>query len=71
VPIKAIHTRTKRAYGWPRIWRELCNEGVRVGKQRVQTLMRLHGICAKGKKRFKVTTDSNHDLPIAPNLPNR
>lgn len=71
VPIKAIHTRTKRAYGWPRIWRELRNEGVRVGKRRVQTLMRMHGIRAKGKKRFKVTTDSNHDLPIAPNLLNR
>lgn len=33
--------------------------------------MHTHGIRAKGKKRFKVTTDSNHDLPIAPNLLNR
>ena len=32
--------------------------GVPVGKQRVQKLMQLHGICAKGKRRFKVTTDS-------------
>ena len=30
--------------------------------------MQLHGIRAKGKRRFKVTTDSKHDLPIAPNL---
>jgi hypothetical protein len=30
--------------------------------------MQLHGIRAKGKRRFKVTTDSNHDMPIAPNL---
>ena len=29
------------------------------------------GIRAKGKRRFKVTTDSNHDLPIAPNLLDR
>lgn len=34
-------------------------------------LMQKHGIRAKGKKRFEVTTHSNHDLPIAPNLLNR
>lgn len=71
VHIKAIHAQTKHAYGRPRIWRELRNNGVRVGKQRLQTLMRQHGIRAKGKKRFKVTTDSNHDLLIAPNLLDR
>ena len=61
VHIKAIHAQTKRAYGRPRIWRELRKNGVRVGKQRLQALMREHGIRAKGKKRFKVTTDSNPD----------
>jgi len=71
VHIKAVHAQTRRAYGRPRIWRELRKDGVRVGKQRLQTLMHAHGIRAKGKKRFKVTTDSNHDLPIAPNLLNR
>jgi hypothetical protein len=35
-----------------------------VGKQRVQKLMNLHGIRTKGKRRFKVTTDNNHKLPI-------
>ena len=71
VHIKAVHAQTKRAYGRPRIWRELRKDGIRVGKQRLQRLMRQHGIRAKGKKRFKVTTDSNHDLPIAPNLLDR
>ena len=33
--------------------------------------MQLHGIRAKGRRRFKLTTDSNHDLPIAPNLHER
>jgi len=43
-----------------------------VGKQRVQRLMQQHGIRARGKRRFCVTTtDSRHDLPIAPNLLNR
>jgi transposase InsO family protein len=71
VRIKALHAETRSAYGWPRIWRELVARGVAVGKQRVQKLMQLHGIRAKGKRRFKVTTDSNHKLPISPNLLNR
>ena len=42
-----------------------------MGKDRVQKLMQRHGIRAGGKRRFKVTTDSCHDLPISPNLLNR
>ena len=71
VHIKAIHAETRGGYGWPRIWKELLARGIRVGKERVQKLMQLHGIRARGKRRFKVTTDSNHDLPISPNLLNR
>lgn len=68
VHIKAIHAESRGSYGWPRVWRELHARGIRVGKDRVQKLMQLHGIRAKGKRRFKVTTDSRHDLPISPNL---
>ncbi|OJY97874.1 MAG: integrase [Lysobacterales bacterium 63-13] len=68
VHIRAIHAESHGGYGWPRTWKELLARGLRVGKERVQTLMQRHGIRAKGKKRCKVTTDSNHDLPIAPNL---
>ena len=71
VHIKAIHAETRGGYGWPRIWKELLARGIRVGKDRVQKLMQRHGIRAKGKRRFKVTTDSRHDLPISPNLLNR
>ena len=71
VHIKAIHAETRGGYGWPRTWKELQARGIRVGKCRVQKLMQLHGIRAKGKRRFKVTTDSKHDLPIAPNLLDR
>jgi putative transposase len=71
VHIKAIHAETHGGYGWPRVWKELLARGIRVGKERVQKLMQQHGIRAKGKRRFKVTTDSNHDLPIAPNLLDR
>ena len=71
VHIKAIHAETRGGYGWPRTWKELLARGLRVGKERVQKRMQLHGIRAKAKRRFKVTTDSRHDLPISPNLLNR
>ena len=51
--------------------RELRARDVRVGKARVQRTMKLHGIRAKGKKKFVITTDSEHALPIAKNLLNR
>lgn len=35
---------------------------------RVQTLLRAMGVCAKAGKKYKVTTDSGHALPVAPNL---
>jgi putative transposase len=72
VHIRAVFAEYRGAYGWPRIWRELLKRGIRVGKQRVQKLMQQHGIQARGKRRFRVmTTDSRHDLPVAPNLLNR
>jgi len=66
--IRAIHAQVKGEYGWPKMWKELVARGIRVGKERVQKLMQRHGIRAKGKRKFVVTTDSKHDLPIAPNL---
>lgn len=70
--IRAVYAVHRGAYGWPRVWRELRSQGVRVGKRRVQRLMQRHGIRARGKRRFRVmTTDSRHHLPIAPNLLNR
>ena len=68
VHIKAIHAEVKGEYGWPRMVKELVARGTRVGKARVQRLMQRHGIRARGKKKFVVTPDSKHDLPIAPNL---
>jgi putative transposase len=47
-------------------------QGIRVGKLRVQRLMQKHGIQARGKRRFRIaTTDSRHQLPIAPNVLDR
>src|SRR5450631_2528285 len=72
VHISAVYAENRGAYGWPRIWRQLRAQGIRVGKLRVQRLMQKHGIQARGKRRFRVaTTDSRHNLPIAPNALNR
>jgi putative transposase len=72
VQIRAVHAETRGAYGWPRIWRQLQRQGVRVGKQRVQKLMQQHNIRARGKRRFRIrTTDSRHGLPVADNRLNR
>lgn len=66
--IRTIHAQSKGEYGWPRVWKQLLANGVPVGKERVRVLMKQHGIRAKTKRKFKVTTDSRHDLPVAPNL---
>jgi transposase InsO family protein len=68
VHIRAIHAEVKGEYGWPRMWKELQDRDVRCGKERVRRLMKRHGIYARGKKKFIVTTDSKHSLPIAENL---
>ena len=65
VHIRAVHAETSGEYGWPRVWKELLARGIRVGKERVRKLMKLHGIKARGKRKFKATTDSNHKLPVA------
>ncbi|WP_394838667.1 IS3 family transposase [Pendulispora rubella] len=66
--IAATHERSRGTYGSPRVHRDLRARGVRVGKKRVERLMRKHGIAARRKRRFRRTTDSTHPHPIAPNL---
>jgi putative transposase len=66
--IKVIHAEVKGEYGWPRMWKELLARGMRVGKERVRKLMKQHGIRARTKRKFKATTNSAHNLPVAANL---
>ena len=66
--ITAIHQEHEGTYGSPRIQRELAHAGQRHGRNRIARLMRELGLSGQQNARFKVvTTDSNHDLPIAPN----
>jgi len=66
--IKSIHAEFKGSYGSPRMVRELRLRSFPASKERVERLMQENGIRAKHKRRFKVTTDSKHNLPVAPNL---
>ena len=66
--IRAIHAEVKGKSGWSRVWKELLARGIRLGKERVQRLMQARGIKARGKRKFVVTTDSQHSLPVTANL---
>jgi len=68
VDIRRIHLQSRRTYGSPRVTDELQDQGVVCNEKRVARLMRDHGIRAKTVKKFRVTTDSRHKLPVAPNL---
>jgi putative transposase len=66
--IRRVHLAHRGRYGAPRIHAALHAEGHATSRSRVERLMRHHGIRAITPRRFRVcTTDSHHDLPIAPN----
>src|SRR4051812_4257269 len=67
--IGRIFAAKRRAYGAPRIHAELRREGHRHARRRIERLMRDMGLQAqRGRRRRPQTTDSRHDLPVAPNL---
>jgi transposase InsO family protein len=68
VEIKDIFDDEKQRVGSPRITQRLRASGHKVSKNRVARLMRQQGWRAKGVKKFKATTNSRHNLPVAPNI---
>jgi transposase InsO family protein len=66
--IRRVHAASRHRYGSPRVHAALHAEDKRVGRRRIGRLMHRHGIQARHKRRFRRTTDSNHTLPLAPNL---
>ena len=71
VAIKAAHQRSRGTYGPKKILDELADQGIVAGLNRIRRLRTLHGIRCTHKKKFRVTTDSKHNLPVAPNLLDR
>ncbi len=68
VQIKSIFDNHKQRVGAIRITKSLKKSGFKIGKNRVARIMRKHGWRAKGARKFKATTNSKHNLPVAPNL---
>jgi len=66
--VKSSHSTSKRRYGSPRVHADLKASGTKVGCKRVARLMRENSLVAVSRRRFRKTTDSKHDFPIAPNL---
>jgi transposase InsO family protein len=72
VEIGAIHReKRKDVYGSPRIHQELAARGRRCNVKTVARIMKEQGIRAKTARKFKVTTDSKHDRPVASNVLDR
>ena len=69
--IKQIWHEVRGVYGSPRVTVELQAQGFVCGENRIARLMRENGIKARTKKKFKVTTKSDHNLPIAQDLGER
>ena len=63
--VRAIHAQTRSVYGSRRMLHELDET---IGRNRLARLMREHGLLAQAPRRFRVTTDSSHALPVASNL---
>jgi len=66
--IKAAHRRTRQTYGPERLQHDLAENGVRVGICRIKRIRKKLGLRCKQKRKFKVTTDSRHGLPVTDNL---
>ena len=63
--VRAIHAQTRGVYGSRRIAHELDEP---IGRNHLARLMRENGLLARAPRRFRVTTDSTHALPVASNL---
>jgi transposase InsO family protein len=71
VLVRASFEASKHRYGSPRIHEDLLEQAERVSRKRVIRLMQEDGLQARTRKRFKCTTMSDHDQPVAANLLDR
>ena len=69
--IKAIHEKKRRTCGCRKMTKEIQRSGKRINHKRIERLMKAEGIRSKLAKKFKATTNSRHNLPVAENLLDR
>ncbi len=65
------HIRTRETYGTRRLQTELAENGIIVGRDRLARLRKELRLRCKQKRKFRATTNPNHNLPVAPNLLNQ
>jgi putative transposase len=71
VLVRQSHERSRKTYGSPRVHVELVEAGERVSRKRVIRLMQEQELVARQRRRYKCTTMSDHDQPVAANLLDR
>ena len=69
--IRAAHERTRQTYGPERLQADLADNGVQAGISRIKRIRKKLGLRCRQKKKFRATTNSKHNLPVAPNLLDR
>lgn len=69
--VAAIHAQRRRRYGRPRILLELREQGLLVGHERVRKSLRRQGLRPVYRRPYRITTNSDHAKPVAPNLLDR
>ena len=69
--IGTIFKQHRSKYGSRRIVKQLEKEGHKIGRYKVRRIMRELGLKAKASRKYKVTTDSRHSFPVAPNILDR
>jgi putative transposase len=66
--VRAAHERSRQTFGPERLQKDLANHGVQIGVHRIKRLRAKLGLRCKQKRKFKATTNSTHNLPVAPNI---
>jgi putative transposase len=69
--IRALFEKSKKRSGSPKITNALQKNGIKISRKRVCRIMRKNGLRSCIRKKYRVTTDSRHSYPVAPNLLNR
>jgi putative transposase len=68
VLVREAHEKSRKTYGSPRVHAELRAHGYKISRKRVARLMREGGIKARARRRYKCSTMSEHDQPVAANV---